>query len=382
MPRYVTWQMSRTVHTATDVCHILGHCFSSVSRCSAISPHDVSFKFLSLYSSKSVFHSSGRVLTASINCSTINNKNSNPASCKELQHESARQVWSCARWGCEPVRMREATDVDRCFEKIALGAIPQIRLSTSVMSVRFCEVDVHFTPPPTSVRYCIVSALSVGLVTAGNMASGSWCDSAFTKNVPWLDDGDSSSSSEEELMLLYSVTNRMHWVHPINQRWEQCGEYHHLMKDLELDDDRFTTYSRLSKPEYEEILTLTCNDISKKDTNYTRCFYSRERLALCLSCSAISPHAVSFKFLSLYSFKSVFHSIGCVLKASINCSIINNKNSNPAACKELQHKTARHAHRGVASQCACARPQTSTDVLKRSLSERFRRFVCRRLWCL
>ncbi|KAG8295643.1 hypothetical protein J6590_075692 [Homalodisca vitripennis] len=33
--------------------------------------------------------------------------------------------------------MREATDVDRCFEKIALGAIPQIRLSTSV---RFCEV--------------------------------------------------------------------------------------------------------------------------------------------------------------------------------------------------------------------------------------------------
>ncbi|KAG8328754.1 hypothetical protein J6590_102343 [Homalodisca vitripennis] len=81
-----------------------------------------------------------------------------------------------------------------------------------------CRVtDVQFTPPPTSVRYWdIVSALSVGLVEAGNMASGSWCDSAFTKNVPWLDDGDSSSNSEEELMLLYSVTNRTHWVHPIN----------------------------------------------------------------------------------------------------------------------------------------------------------------------
>ncbi|KAG8271322.1 hypothetical protein J6590_065731 [Homalodisca vitripennis] len=73
----------RTVHTATDVCHILGHCFCS--------------------------------------------------------------VWSCARRGSEPVRLREATDVDRCFENIALGAIPQIRLSTSVVSVRFCEVGVNYT---------------------------------------------------------------------------------------------------------------------------------------------------------------------------------------------------------------------------------------------
>ncbi|KAG8328755.1 hypothetical protein J6590_102344, partial [Homalodisca vitripennis] len=40
--------------------------------------------------------------------------------------------------------MREATDVDRCFEKIALGAIPQIRLSTSVVSVRFCEVNPNY----------------------------------------------------------------------------------------------------------------------------------------------------------------------------------------------------------------------------------------------
>ncbi|KAG8284286.1 hypothetical protein J6590_106345, partial [Homalodisca vitripennis] len=35
MSRYVTRQMSRdrhTVHTATDICQILGHCFCSVSR--------------------------------------------------------------------------------------------------------------------------------------------------------------------------------------------------------------------------------------------------------------------------------------------------------------------------------------------------------------
>ncbi|KAG8269163.1 hypothetical protein J6590_004458 [Homalodisca vitripennis] len=120
------------------------------------------------------------------------------------------------------------------------------------------------------IYWGIVSALSVGLVEAGNMASGSWCDSAFTKHVPWMDDGDSSSNNEEKLMLLYS--------------------------------------------------------------NY---------LLFCSSCSAISPHAVSFKLLSLYSSKSVFHSSGRVLTASINCFIINNKNSNPTSCKELQHETAR-----------------------------------------
>ncbi|KAG8269232.1 hypothetical protein J6590_004531 [Homalodisca vitripennis] len=65
----------RTLHTATDVCQILGQCFCSVSLVEA------------------------------------------------------------------GLRMREATDVDRCFEKIALGAIPQIRLSTSVVSVRFCELE-------------------------------------------------------------------------------------------------------------------------------------------------------------------------------------------------------------------------------------------------
>ncbi|KAG8242709.1 hypothetical protein J6590_059953 [Homalodisca vitripennis] len=69
----------RTLHTATDVCQILGQCFCSVSLIEA------------------------------------------------------------------GLRMREATDVDRCFEKIALGAIPQIRLSTSVVSVRFCEVGVNYT---------------------------------------------------------------------------------------------------------------------------------------------------------------------------------------------------------------------------------------------
>ncbi|KAG8337542.1 hypothetical protein J6590_019943 [Homalodisca vitripennis] len=135
---------SRKVHQGAfkAVSH-RGHTMSSYVTCSAISSHTVSL--LSLYSSKSVFHSSGHVLTASINCSIINNKNSNPASCKELQHETVRQIWSCARRGSEPVRMRDATDVDRCFEKIALGAIPQIRLSTSKVSVRFCEVGVNYT---------------------------------------------------------------------------------------------------------------------------------------------------------------------------------------------------------------------------------------------
>lgn len=108
-----------------------------------------------------------------------------------------------------------------------------------------------------------------------------WYNNSFSRSVPWLENED-SSSSDDELVLLYSLTNRTHWVHPINQRRRRYGEYHHLMQDLELDDERFRTYFRLTRNEFEEVLNLIDSDISKKDTNYREAISSKERLAVCL----------------------------------------------------------------------------------------------------
>ncbi|KAG8276869.1 hypothetical protein J6590_055390 [Homalodisca vitripennis] len=46
------------------------------------------------------------------------------------------------------------------------------------------------------------------------------------------------------LVLLYSVAQRDHWVHPINNKRRMFGEYHHLMHDLEADDDKFPIVTR------------------------------------------------------------------------------------------------------------------------------------------
>ncbi|KAG8331266.1 hypothetical protein J6590_044261 [Homalodisca vitripennis] len=65
-------------------------------------------------------------------------------------------------------------------------------------------------------------------------------DSTLRSAVPWLGDSSSdNSSSDDDLVLLYSVAQRDHWVHPINKKQRMFGEYHHLMHDLEADDDTF-----------------------------------------------------------------------------------------------------------------------------------------------
>ncbi|KAG8257522.1 hypothetical protein J6590_048258 [Homalodisca vitripennis] len=82
-------------------------------------------------------------------------------------------------------------------------------------------------------------------------------DPTLRSAVPWLSDSSSdNSSSDDDLVLLYSVAQRDHWVHPINKKRRMFGEYHHLMHDLEADDDKFRTYFRLNKEQFDEVLDL------------------------------------------------------------------------------------------------------------------------------
>ncbi|KAG8323720.1 hypothetical protein J6590_001466 [Homalodisca vitripennis] len=108
-------------------------------------------------------------------------------------------------------------------------------------------------------------------------------DPTLRSAVPWLGDSSSdSSSSDDDLVLLYSVAQRDHWVHPINKKRRMFGEYHHLMHDLEADDEKFRTYFRLNKEQFDEVLDLIDQDIKKEDTTFRESITSRERLAICL----------------------------------------------------------------------------------------------------
>lgn len=107
-------------------------------------------------------------------------------------------------------------------------------------------------------------------------------DPALYPTVPWLQDSSTSSSSDDDIVMLYTVTSRNKWVHPINKKRRLYGEYHHLMNDLELDDDRFRGYFRLDREQFAEVLSFIDEDIKKEDTNYREAITSKERLAICL----------------------------------------------------------------------------------------------------
>lgn len=95
-----------------------------------------------------------------------------------------------------------------------------------------------------------------------------------------------SSSDEEELLLLLSLhrteRKRKYWVHPINKRREELGEYHRLCKELQTHEDRFFVYFRMSRQSFEELHDLLQESIEKITTNWRRPIETRERLAVCL----------------------------------------------------------------------------------------------------
>ncbi|KAL4098884.1 hypothetical protein QTP88_023402 [Uroleucon formosanum] len=70
-----------------------------------------------------------------------------------------------------------------------------------------------------------------------------------------------SSSDEEEILLLYAIAGSQQkrkriWVHEINKKRENYGEYHRLCRELESHEDRFYLYFRMSQDSFEELYQL------------------------------------------------------------------------------------------------------------------------------
>ncbi|KAK5617383.1 hypothetical protein CRENBAI_006787 [Crenichthys baileyi] len=75
---------------------------------------------------------------------------------------------------------------------------------------------------------------------------------------------------------------RRPWVHQILQGRELFGEYHHLLQELRLDDGRFQRYFRLSRTQFEDLLSCVGRRIGLRDINYRRYIPTAERLSICL----------------------------------------------------------------------------------------------------
>ena len=90
--------------------------------------------------------------------------------------------------------------------------------------------------------------------------------------LPW--------ESDDEVLLLHTVGNKRErkWVHEVDMKRSESGEFHHLMKQL-----RQHEYFRMSSNQFEQLLSLIKDDIEKKEVNYRGSISAEERLALCLT---------------------------------------------------------------------------------------------------
>jgi len=93
-----------------------------------------------------------------------------------------------------------------------------------------------------------------------------------------------SDYSDDEVLLLYVVGNKRErkWVHEVNMKRSEFGEFHHLMIQLRQDEVKFKEYFRISNNQFEQLLSLIKDDIEKKEVNYRESISAEERLALCL----------------------------------------------------------------------------------------------------
>ena len=91
------------------------------------------------------------------------------------------------------------------------------------------------------------------------------------------------NTCDDEVLLLYAVGNKRErkWVHEVNMKRRDSGEFHHLMKQLRQDEVKFKEYFRMSRNQFEQLLSLIKDDIEKKEVNYRESISAEERLALC-----------------------------------------------------------------------------------------------------
>lgn len=99
----------------------------------------------------------------------------------------------------------------------------------------------------------------------------------------------SSSDWEEEvgtvaafIVLEENKKTRNTWVHGINKKREELGEFHRLVQELKNDPERFHMYFRMTKEEFDFLHDLIKNDIQKQNTQLRRAISTEERLSVCL----------------------------------------------------------------------------------------------------
>lgn len=105
-----------------------------------------------------------------------------------------------------------------------------------------------------------------------------------------MESSSSSDSSDWETVAAFVVLdederNKMStrtWVHDINTKREELGEFRRLVQELRNDSKRFHMYFRMTIEQFDYIHELIKSDIYKRNTQLRKAITTEERLAVCL----------------------------------------------------------------------------------------------------
>lgn len=84
----------------------------------------------------------------------------------------------------------------------------------------------------------------------------------------------------EEEEVAREKNKKRKWVHEINLKRQEYGEFHHLFPDLLEDEQKFFNYFRMSSEKFYDLLKIL--DIQKEDTTFRKAISAEEKLAVTL----------------------------------------------------------------------------------------------------
>ena len=84
------------------------------------------------------------------------------------------------------------------------------------------------------------------------------------------------------LILMGFRWHRRYWVHPVNQRHYELGEFHRLIQELRHYPDLFYTYFRMSVLQFDELKDKLKNSLKPMYSAYRPPISVEEKLAVCL----------------------------------------------------------------------------------------------------
>lgn len=89
------------------------------------------------------------------------------------------------------------------------------------------------------------------------------------------------------LLLLYRRlkrrrAKRLQWVHPINQKRKECGDFYVLFHQLREDPEKFYNYFRMSATTFDELHGRLKDVLQRQDTFMRECIQPEQMLAVTL----------------------------------------------------------------------------------------------------